>query len=96
MVDEFRAIMADADADIIDAAGDTVLFDGVSTPGLFARGYVETLNVTGYRPTFSCRAADAPAGATRGSVIVYASHSYKVVDIQPDDLELMNLYILEG
>jgi len=78
-----------------DDFGTTATIDSVAVSGIFERGYVESGNISGYRPTFLCRVDDAKVAAIAiGDTVTISTVAYTCEVKQPDN-EGMTLLILK-
>lgn len=86
----------ETDADrlgILQAVGEQITFDGAQIWAVFRNAYIETVEISGTRPTAECRTSDV-ASATSASVVVAGGVNYRVAVIQPDGTG-MTLLVLE-
>lgn len=70
---------------------------GASTvPGILADQYIETLEVPGSRPVFTCRSSDVTAASiVFNTSMVIGGVTYKVKVIQPDGTGMTRLVLEE-
>ncbi len=78
-----------------DDFGTSATIDSVVVSGIFERGYVESGNISGYRPTFLARTDDAKVAAIAVNDTVTISSVAYTCEVIQKDFEGMVLLILK-
>ena len=97
MADDFLTDMAAADAELVDALGETVTVKNASgvavgsVVGVFEEQFVEVNDMQGFKPTFFYRVADLVIA--KDYEITYQAQAFNVRFAQPDGTG-MSLLIL--